>query len=245
MEVTGDGQGLVSLAGGQLLSETARATGLGERLCTALAPWRRDRARHDPGKMALDLAASIAIGGDCLADVAVLREQPDLFGPVASDPTVSRLVGALAGDVDAALAGLRTARAVARERSWAQRRPVAGTVAGGVVVDGDATVVVAHSEQESAAPTVKRTFGFHPLLAFVDHGPEGPGEPLAALLRPGSANANAAADHVTVLDLALAQLPAAERTSVLVRADTRRGNQGVPEPCHRAAAGLLRRVSRH
>ena len=62
-------------------------------------------------------------------------------------------------------------------------------------MDLDATVVVAHSEKGSAAPTFKRTFGFHPLLAFVDHGPAGTGEPLAALLRPGSANANTAADH--------------------------------------------------
>jgi hypothetical protein len=236
VEVTGDGEGLVSFAGAQLLIDTAHATGLGYALKTALANWRRDRTRHDPGKVVLDLGASIAIGGDCLADVAVLREQPAVFGAVASDPTVSRCIDALAGDVDAALAGLRSARAQARARSWAHRRPVAGEPGSEVIVDLDATVVVAHSEKESAAPTFKRTFGFHPLLAFCDHGPEGTGEPLAALLRRGSANANTAADHITVLDLALAQLPAAERGSVLVRGDSGAGTKAFL--AHITALGL-------
>ena len=61
----------MSFAGGQLLMDTTRATGLGAGLRTALAMWRRDRTRHDPGKVVLDLATSIALGGDCLADVAV------------------------------------------------------------------------------------------------------------------------------------------------------------------------------
>ena len=65
-----------------------------------MAPWRAARAVHDPGKVLLDLAIAVALGGDCLADVAVVRAQPDLFGPVASDPTVSRLIATLAGDVD-------------------------------------------------------------------------------------------------------------------------------------------------
>ena len=52
---------------------------------------------HDPGKAIADLAAAVSLGGVCLADIAVLREQPELAGPVASDPVVSRLVAALAG----------------------------------------------------------------------------------------------------------------------------------------------------
>ena len=79
---------------------------------------------HDPGKMLLDLAIAVALGGDCLADLAVVRAQPGLFGPVASDPTVSRLVATLAGDVDAALPAIRAARAAARARVWAHRRPL-------------------------------------------------------------------------------------------------------------------------
>jgi hypothetical protein len=60
-------------------------------------------AVHDPGKIIADLTAAVALGGDCLADIAVLRVQPDLAGPVASDPVVSRLVSALAEDLPRAL----------------------------------------------------------------------------------------------------------------------------------------------
>ncbi len=77
--------GLVSQSGGLLLAETLRATGLGQGLAGWLARWRAPRAVHDPGKILTDLALTVALGGDCLADVAVLRAQPELRGPVASD----------------------------------------------------------------------------------------------------------------------------------------------------------------
>ena len=215
-------ESLISSAGGSLLLATARATGLDRALCAGLAPWRAPRAVHDPGKVILDLAVALALGGDCLADVAVLRAQPTLFGAVASDPTVSRLVAALAADAEAALAAIGSARARARAASWSVRRPVAG---GQVTIDLDATLVTAHSEKEHAAPTFKRGFGFHPLLAFADHGPGGTGEALAVLLRGGKATANNAADHITVLDAALAQLPEPARSAVLVRADSGGGTK--------------------
>ena len=101
-----------------------------------------------------------------------------------------------------------------------------------MVVDLDATLVGAHSEKEGAAPTFKRGFGFHPMLAFVDHGAGGTGEPLAAMLRPGRANASDAADHIAVLDAALAQLPGAGRARVLVRADTGPGSTSSSGTCH-------------
>ena len=85
VEVSADGRGLVSQAGAVLLWETLRVTGLGRGLSAALEPWRGPRAVHDPGKIIADLAAAVALGGDCLADIAVLRCQPDLAGPVASD----------------------------------------------------------------------------------------------------------------------------------------------------------------
>jgi len=221
LRVVAGSESLVSSAGAALLIETARASGLAAGLSAALAPWRAARASHDPGKVVLDLAVGIALGGDCLADVAVVRAQPDLFGEVASDPTVSRLIDTLAGDVDASVAAIRVARAAARERVWSHRSPVAA--AGPVIVDLDATIVLAHSEKEGATPTFKRTFGFHPLLAFVDHGVDGTGEPLAALLRQGRANANDAADQIAVVDAALTQLPEATRGRVLVRGDTASG----------------------
>jgi hypothetical protein len=144
--VSADGQGMVSQAGAVLLWETLRATGLGRGLSENLARWRAPRAVHDPGKIIADLAAAVALGGDCLADIAVLREQPDLAGPVASDPVVSRLVSQLAGDLPRALKAIRAARAAARARAWALAGDAApGADGGPVTVDLDATIVIAHS----------------------------------------------------------------------------------------------------
>src|SRR5699024_3589535 len=75
------------------------------------------------------------------------------------------------------------------------------------VIDLDATLINVHSEKEQAAPTFKRGFGYHPLCAFLDHGSEGTGKPLAIQLRPGNAGSNTAADHISVTRQALAQLP--------------------------------------
>jgi hypothetical protein len=213
-------ESLVSSAGGVLLQQTVRLAQLDRELATALAPWRTRRATHDPGKVLLDVATAVALGGDCAADIAVVRAQPEVFGPVASDPTVSRLIAALAADPDAATSAIRAARAAARERVWARRRPVPGSCGSQVVIDLDATLVTAHSEKELAAPTFKRGFGFHPLFAFADHGDPGSGETLAQMLRTGSAGANTASDHVAVLTAALDQLPEHERHNVLVRTDT-------------------------
>ena len=74
-------------------------------------------------------------------------------------------------------------------------------------LDFDATITIAHSEKENAAATWKKTFGFHPLLCFLDRPEVAAGEALAGLLRAGNAGSNTAADHVTVLDMALAALP--------------------------------------
>jgi hypothetical protein len=201
----------VSHAGGIALAETVRVSGIDRALSATLAPWRRPTAVHDPAKVVLDVALALALGGDCLADVAVLRAEPGVYGPVASDPTVSRAVDALAADPVRALAAIDAARAAARARVWAlagQHAPDRDSdAAAPLVIDVDATLVTAHSEKEHARPTFKRGFGFHPLCAFVDHGADGTGEPLAVLLRPGNAGSNTAADHLSVLRAALRQLP--------------------------------------
>ena len=221
VRVEAGSESLISSGGAALLLQTARVSGLLEGLSTVLAPWRAPRSIHDPGKAVLDLAIAVALGGDCLADVALVRAQPELFGRVASDPTISRLVDALAEDPAGSIAAIRHARAAARARVWGYRAPVSST--GRVVIDLDATLIGAHSEKEGATPNFKRGFGFHPMLAFVDHGAGGTGEPLAAMLRPGKANANDAADQIAVLDAALAQLPEEIRSRVLVRGDTGSG----------------------
>ena len=156
-------------------------------ISAALAPWRKPRAVHDPGKILLDVALAVALGGDCLADVGVLRAEPAVFGPVASDPTVSRLVDTLAASGPRALTAIRSARAEVRERVWKLARTHPRTPTGQVIVDIDGVLVLAHSEKQDATATWKKTFGHHPLVAFVDHGSGGSGEPVAALLRPGNA----------------------------------------------------------
>jgi hypothetical protein len=238
LTVDGSGRKVVSGAGGVLLTRTAATVGLDSTLSAALARWRRPFARHDPGKIVLDLAISLAIGGDCLADVAQLRAHPEVFGSVASDPTVSRCIDTLATDSAAALAAIHAARARVRARAWALaggHAPDHSTdPAAPLVIDVDATLVTAHSEKEQAAPTFKRGFGFHPLWAFVDHGPDGTGEPLAVLLRRGNAGSNTVADHVTVLREALAQLCGYEGgrrpgKNVLIRVDGAGGTHGLIE----------------
>jgi hypothetical protein len=225
--VSADGRGLVSQAGAVLLWETMRVTGLGRGLSQGLARWRAPRAVHDPGKIVADLAAAVALGGDCLADIAVLREQPELAGPVASDPVVSRLVSALAGDLPRALKAIRAARAAGRERAWALAGSNApGADGGPVTIDLDATIVIAHSDKDQAAPTWKKTFGFHPLTAWADHGAGGNGEPAAIVLRAGNAGSNTAADHIEATRLSLAQLPRHLRRRVLVRTDSGGGTHG-------------------
>jgi Transposase DDE domain group 1 len=219
--VSGDGTGIVSHAGALLLTETVRVTGLQAGLSGGLARWRPARAVHDPGKIVSDLAVAVALGGDCLADAGVLRAEPALFGPVASDPVISRLVTRLAADAPAALKAIRSARAAARERAWQLAGDQAPGTGGGLIpVDIDATIVTAHSDKQQAAPTWKKTYGFHPLTVFADHGAEGSGEPLAIVLRAGNAGSNTAADHIEATKMALAQLPKAMRRRVLIRADS-------------------------
>jgi hypothetical protein len=219
--MSADGFGLISQSGALLLLETLRVTGLDQALSEQLQRWRPARAIHDPGKIVADLAVSLALGGDCLADIALLRSQPELFGPIASDPTVSRLIDRLAADTTKALKAIRAARAIAREHAWTRAAPAAPGADGQLIpIDLDATVVIAHSDKENAAPTWKKTFGFHPMTAFADHGTDGAGEPLALVLRAGNAGSNTATDHINATVLALAQLPTTRRRQILVRTDS-------------------------
>ena len=223
-----NGAGVVSQAGGVVLVETVRAAGLDRALSMALARWRKPMAIHEPAKVITDLAVALALGGDCLADVALLRAEPAVFGRVASDPTVSRTIDTLATDAPAALKAIDTARAAARSTVWRLAGPHAPnrdvSAEAPLIIDTDATLITAHSDKEQAAPTFKRGYGFHPLWAFADHGAEGTGEPLSCLLRAGNAGSNTAADHITVVKAALAQLPGHKPGTrpgrkVLIRAD--------------------------
>jgi hypothetical protein len=209
MKVTTGGRGVVGHAGARLLAEVADTLGLTEALSAAMAPTKVRRRGHDRGDVVVDLAVMLANGGETISDLAVLRHQPGLFGAVASTPTAWRTLDAI--DI-AALARIGEARAEARATAWA-----AGADPGFYVIDIDGTLIGSHSDKQGAAPTYKRGYGFHPLIAFLD----ATGEALAGLLRPGNAGSGTATDHVTVLDQALAQLPVDPHTSeITVRTDS-------------------------
>jgi hypothetical protein len=232
-EVTTDGVGVVGHAGAALLRELADRLGLTAALGWCQAGGRH--RRHPDAAVLRDLAVLLADGGDCLSDLAVLRDQPGLFGPVASTPTAWRVLDRAAKD-PSGLARLRAGRAQARGRAWAAGGAPEAEL---LIIDADATLVLAHSDhKEGAAGTYKHTFGFAPLLAYLDRG-QAPGEPLAGILRPGNAAAGAASDLIELVDLALAQLPAAAGDPpVLVRSDSAGGSSKLAWHLHERQVGF-------
>ena len=104
------------------------------------------------------------------------------------------------------------------------------------MIDFDGTLVTAHSEKEGAAPTYKRGFGHHPLLAFLDATDEA----LAGILRPGNAGSNTAADHVELLGMALDQLPVdPAEVEVIARADSAALTHGFIDACRDARSASV------
>jgi hypothetical protein len=220
--VTGDGRNVVAHAGARVLCDLADALGLRDGLSAAMAPTKLRRRGHDRGQVLVDLAVMLADGFEAISDLAVLRDQPALFGEVASAATAWRTLEAIDHDV---LARIAMARAAARRQAWA-----AGADPGFYVIDFDGTLVNSHSDKEGAAPNYKRGFGFHPLMAYLD----ATGEALAGLLRPGNAGSNTAADHVEILDLALAQLPIdPHEREVIARTDSAALTHGFIDACRR------------
>ena len=224
--VTGDGKGVGSHAGSLLLAELADRVGLTAGLSAAMAHSRRRRSAHDPGVVLTHLAVMLADGGDCLADIAALRQQPELFGHVGSDPTVWRVLDSIHCD---GLRNIAAARAAARAEAW-----MAGAAPDEIVIDIDGTLLDAHSDKQGATPTYKRGFGFYPILAYLD----ATGEALAGLLRPGRAGSNNAADHLAVLDAALDQLPD-HNMDVLVRTDTAGATHDFIDGCIERRVGFV------
>jgi hypothetical protein len=242
VKVTADGEGLVSRAGVALLRELTVDTGLADGWTKALLDtYQAFPAAHLPGRVLADLAVVIADGGDALTHLATLRDQDKLFGAVASDATAWRCVERVDEEH---LVRLQAVRAAARERAWAAG---AGPDLGdGLVIDIDATITIAHSEKENAASTWKKTFGFHPLLAYLDRPDISGGEGLAGILRPGNAGSNTTADHMRILEMALAALPEHARPrpgkrrspKVLVRTDSAGATYGFAAACREAGCGF-------
>jgi Transposase DDE domain group 1 len=226
VDVCADGAGLVSHVGSALLAQAADKLGLTKALSLRLGAIKQRRRGHVPGRVICDLAVMLADGGECVADLGGIRDQEALFGPVASDSTAFGVIDRVAAD-RTLLDALRAAHARARERFW----ELHGTPER-LTIDVDATLVSAHSEKEQAAGNYKGGYGFFPLQAYADETRE----VLGGLLRPGNAGANTAADHVTVLDRALEQIPAAhvERIEILVRADSAGATHGSVDYCREA-----------
>ncbi len=220
LSVTTGAKELVNHAGSRLLCDLADDVGLTRALSEAMALTKKRRRGHDRGQVLVDLAIAVADGATNITDLKVLRDQPGLFGQVASQPTAWRTLEAVD---ESLLERIAHARAEARVAAWA-----AGMDPGYYVIDIDGTLVTAHSEKEGAAPTYKRGFGFYPLMAYLD----ATGEALAGKLRPGNAGSGTAADHVCVLDDALFQLPVDPKNSeVMVRTDAAGCSHGFLEHC--------------
>jgi Transposase DDE domain group 1 len=215
-DVVADGQGTCSHVGAALLGELSDRLGLTTELGRRANRGVRAGA-HDRGQVLRDLVVMLADGGDCVSDLASLRDQPELFGAVCSTPTAWRVLAEELPADPRGIAGLWSALARVRERAWGLGAAPAGPL---LLLDLDATLVEAHSDKQGAAPTYKQGFGFHPLGCWLDRG-DGTGEALAIILRPGNAGSNTAADHVKVLAMALLALPKPARgRAILVRADS-------------------------
>ena len=250
VKVSADGHGVVSHAGMGILRELADRTGLSAQVTAALADTYRGPWVYAPGEVFADLAAAVADGADCIDGVGQLcGDREHVFGAKASTTTMWRLVDER---IDAAhLPGVRAARAAARAAAW--QAGAAPTTDGWLHIDIDATLVIDHSDNKAgAAPTWKKSFGLHPLLAFLDRPEIAGGEALAGLLRSGNAGSNTASDHVIVLQRALDALPAQwrpdpsrghepsgpDRPQVLVRCDTAGATHDFADACRAAGVGF-------
>ncbi|MCA1674960.1 MAG: IS1380 family transposase [Actinobacteria bacterium] len=215
------GHGVVSHAGSAAVRLLADGTGLTGALSRALTR-RGFSPVHDRGRVLADAAVLIADGGTVLSDLAVLRDQGELFGPVASDPTLWRTLNEIG---PAQRDRIARARAKVRAHVWGLIEARHGQIPPSLVADRDlgktivvrmdASILISHSDKELAAGTFKHTYGHHPLTVWCDNT----GESLAFRLRPGNAGSNTASDHIEVLDEAIAQLPAAHRRDLLVTVD--------------------------
>jgi hypothetical protein len=140
VKVTADGEGVVSHAGAELLREMAGFTGLIDAWDRALIGTYKAMPIHFPGTVLADLAVAIADGADSISDLKALRDQPVLFGPVASTSTAWRVLDRVS---EVHLSALRAGRATARAAAW--EAGAAPDPSHELCLDIDATIVIAHS----------------------------------------------------------------------------------------------------
>ena len=223
------GRGVINHAGAAALRLIADRTGLTGGLSRALAR-RGFTPVHDRGRVLADAAVLIANGGRVLSDLATLRDQSELYGPVASDPTLWRALDEIGRSQRRKIA---RARATTREHVWSlivkrhgripPSRVAEGDLGTTIVIRMDASLVISHSDKELAAGTYKNTWGHHPLMAWCDNT----GESLAFLLRTGGAGSNTTADHIDVVTEAIGQIPARYRRDLLITVDGAGASHGL------------------
>jgi len=229
LSVDTGGRDVINHAGAAVLRLLADRTGLTTGLSRALA--RRGFVPvHDRGRVLADTAVLIADGGRVLSDLAALRDQGELYGPIASDPTLWRTLDEIGEPQRRRIA---RARANTREHVWSLIAGRHGRIPPSQVADRDldktivirmdASLVISHSDKEWATGTYKGSWGHHPLMAWCDNT----GESLALLLRKGNAGSNTAADHIDVLDEAITQIPARYRRDLLITVDGAGASHGL------------------
>jgi hypothetical protein len=238
LEVTGGGTGVVSHAGLVLLRQLSDRTGLTAGLSAALPS---PPGGHDRGRVFSDLGCAIADGARVISDFRVMGDQRELLGPVASVPTAWRALREIARGGDRRRRKVTAAVGRARRHAWAQGIARHGGLPPVAIADRkldgvtcirlDATVVTAHSDKELAEPNFKG-YGHHPIIAACDNV----AEPLAWMLRPGSAGSNTASDHLRLLGEAITALPPALRRRLMITCDGAGASHALVEELDRLAS---------
>ena len=226
-------EGVAGHAGLWQMGQFVDKLGVGELWSQAFEPPGRGGRRHDRGRMLVQAALMLTGGGEACTDIEYLRAEPGLFGDVASDSTLYRLLRSASEET---VRLLTRGLAAVRSGLWNQL-----TDATEVVLDIDSSVHEIHSDnKQAAARSYKGVYGFHPIYCFWD----ATGECLSALLRPGNAAANKISDHTTVLDEALAALPEhAKAGGVRIRVDSA-GSRGLAWECRQRQVGFSMGASR-
>jgi hypothetical protein len=242
--VASGGDQVVGHVGLHALGAFADRLDLGNALSLAIPPRGERLPLHDRGKVLVQSMLMLAGGGESCADIEHLRAQEDLFGSTPSDSTLFRTFHEISPEVRHAVAG-----SFAQVRSEVWRRTAVTKAKTPVVLDIDASLVEIHTEtKEGTGPHYKGGWGFHPMFCFSD----ATGEALSGLLRPGNAGANKVADHVRVLDDAVAQLPhqvaaghhdgddaALVRRPLVVRTDSAGCTHGFVSACRARNVGFF------
>ncbi|PCK22051.1 transposase [Rhodococcus qingshengii] len=217
IEVRGDD--VVSHTGSVMTRILADKVGLTDALSVTLTS---ENMIHDRGRVFTDLAVMIAAGGTSISDIEVLGNQKRIFGDVASTSTAWRTLD----DIDTdKLAQITADRNQVRDKVWTlisgrhgsipPTHTSYGNIEDLIVIRIDATLIDSHSDKDLAAGNFKGGYGFHPLTAWCDNT----GEALAIMPRAGNAGSNTAADHIAIIDAAIAAIPEKYRHKLLITID--------------------------